>query len=141
VWIGVGVMVVASTGVVVAVCLLIGASGFTAGFVVGASLTAQLAIVAWMSLEASGARSYAIGWVGESNTADELDRLGRDWLRIDNVPSGDLFDVDHVLVGPPGVFAVETKFTAVDWTLERGEPNLPLRKAITELRTARGRSV
>jgi hypothetical protein len=34
---------------------------------------------------------------------------------VDDVPF-ERFNVDHVLVGPSGVFAIETKFTASDWS-------------------------
>lgn len=49
-------------------------------------------------------------------STDVLARLGKRWSRIDSVPFGPTLDVDHVLVSPAGVFAVETKFTATDWT-------------------------
>jgi hypothetical protein len=75
-------------------------------------------LIVWLVVESSGARSYAVGALAEEWTADELASLGSEWRRVHSVPFGDLFDVDHVLVGPCGVFVVETKFTASRWTFD-----------------------
>lgn len=55
-------------------------------------------------------------------TSRELKKVcGRGWHVIDGLPF-DRYDVDHVLVGPGGVYAVETKYTddVVDFTSLRG---------------------
>ena len=73
--------------------------------------------IAWLVMEMSGARAAFIGSVGESRSADSLKGLSKRWTRVDSVPFGKNFDIDHVLISDAGVFAVETKFTASEWSL------------------------
>lgn len=54
-------------------------------------------------------RSYKIGFAGERLTAQYLQKLGADgYLVFHDIPMKD-YNVDHVVVGPNGVFAIETK--------------------------------
>lgn len=46
----------------------------------------------------------AQGWT----STDLRKALGRGWYVIDNISFGDMGNVDHAVVGPGGVFAVET---------------------------------
>jgi hypothetical protein len=108
--------------ILVVVELALGATGFVLGLVIGLFVGVSICGVAWLLLEASGARSWAIGAVAEEWTAEELDKLGVAWRRLDCVPFGEQFDVDHVLVSAQGVFAVETKFTNVPWTVTSSDP-------------------
>lgn len=58
----------------------------------------------------------AQGW-----TSTDLKRaLGRGWYVIDNISFGELGNVDHVVIGPGGVFAVETKYTDSSLDSRRG---------------------
>ena len=54
-----------------------------------------------------------LGFFGERIVAEALDPLkARGWLVFHDVPCGDPkspFNIDHVVVGPGGVFAIETK--------------------------------
>ncbi|WP_411144937.1 nuclease-related domain-containing protein [Streptomyces sp. x-80] len=54
-------------------------------------------------------RSWRQGLVGERHTARRLRSLGRGWYTLHAVqyPSGT--DVDHLVIGPPGVFTVNSK--------------------------------
>jgi hypothetical protein len=58
-------------------------------------------------------RNTWLGYYGERIVAESLDDLkARGFLVFHDVPAGDTkapFNIDHVLVGPSGVFAVETK--------------------------------
>lgn len=57
---------------------------------------------------------WAWGAVGEEQTADVLARLGRGWSVIHDVPTVGGANWDHVVIGRPGVFLIETKsFTGV----------------------------
>lgn len=50
------------------------------------------------------------GAIGELKVARELDKLGPEWLVLHAVPVGTRgSDIDHVLVGPPGIFTINTK--------------------------------
>lgn len=56
------------------------------------------------------ARSWFGGALGEIHVGTLLDRLGPEWTALHAVPVGTRgSDIDHVLVGPPGVFTINTK--------------------------------
>jgi hypothetical protein len=59
---------------------------------------------------AQNARSWYLGALGEIVVAEKLERLGEDWRVINAVPVGAAgSDIDHVVVGPAGVFTINTK--------------------------------
>lgn len=59
---------------------------------------------------AQNARSWYLGALGEIVVAERLERLGPDWRVINAVPVGAAgSDIDHVVVGPAGVFTINTK--------------------------------
>ncbi|WEG08804.1 nuclease-related domain-containing protein [Microbacterium horticulturae] len=56
-------------------------------------------------------RPWYLGALGEREVARLLDQLGADWHAIHSVPVGTSgSDIDHVLVGPGGVYTVNSKF-------------------------------
>ena len=62
------------------------------------------------------------GVVGEIEVGEALDRLGADWLVLHALPVGEgAADIDHLVVGPSGVFIVSTRNHAgVDvWASQR----------------------
>lgn len=59
---------------------------------------------------APDARSWFIGAQGERHVGSILARLGPEWTALHAVPIGEgTKDIDHLLVGPAGVFAINTK--------------------------------
>lgn len=55
-------------------------------------------------------RRLRLGWEAEVATAQELDRLvAEGWQVYHDMPGEGPFNVDHVAIGPAGVFAIETK--------------------------------
>jgi hypothetical protein len=59
---------------------------------------------------AQNARSWYLGALGEIVVAEKLERLGESWRVINAVPVGAAgSDIDHVVVGPSGVFTINTK--------------------------------
>lgn len=55
-------------------------------------------------------RAWRIGADAEEAIAQHLTRLGPGWHVLHAVPVGDRgSDIDHVVIGPPGVFTVNTK--------------------------------
>lgn len=55
-------------------------------------------------------RAWRIGADGEVVVADQLSQLGQSWRVNHAVPVGDRgSDIDHVVIGPPGVFTVNSK--------------------------------
>lgn len=63
-------------------------------------------------------RNLSRGERGELSVAEALDELRKDGYRVihDIVREG--FNIDHVLVGPAGVFAIETKFRSGQGVIE-----------------------
>ena len=76
----------------------------------GAAVLAQAAAYAQAGLDA---RSWRVGAVGESRVADELIRVWRKqpaWTAIHAIPIGSRgADIDHLVLGPGGVFTVNAK--------------------------------
>lgn len=59
---------------------------------------------------ASNAHSWYLGALGEIVVAEKLEKLGEEWRVINAVPVGAAgSDIDHVVVGPSGVFTINTK--------------------------------
>lgn len=103
-------------------------NSFVTGFVMGVGV----ACVPWLLWTAitsvDGSWSWRVGANAERWTAEELARLGPAWqiehhLVFTGTRRGERWysDVDHVAVGPPGVFAVSTKWTADEWDLDQPE--------------------
>ena len=58
------------------------------------------------------AESWYRGVLGERRVAAHLDRLDHEWTVIHSLPIGERgSDIDHLVIGPPGVFTVNTKFS------------------------------
>ena len=90
--------------------------GLVMAFFLGAGVaTAVSMVVVLMGMD--GARSHRDGREAEGWTAKVLMRLRRDgWTVVDDVEFK-AENIDHVLLGPRGAIAVETKFTNDDWVL------------------------
>jgi hypothetical protein len=88
-------------------------------FVVGAALVGLVWFLS--SIVALDGQAHRLrGADAEGDTAAALRRLQRrGWAMVDDVPF-EGWNVDHVLVGPGGVFAIETKWTSVDWRVASG---------------------
>ncbi len=57
-------------------------------------------------------RSWYRGVHGERAVASELSRLGPQYLVLHSVPVGSWdTDIDHVVIGPPGVFTINAKYS------------------------------
>jgi len=55
-------------------------------------------------------RAWRRGAAGEEEVARQLDKLGPSWRVVHSVPVGpNETDIDHVVIGPPGVFTLNTK--------------------------------
>jgi hypothetical protein len=69
------------------------------------------------------ARGWFRGVLGERRVAELLGRLGAGWTVLHSVPIGRRrTDIDHVVVGPPGVFTINTKYSPGKqvWTAGHG---------------------
>lgn len=55
-------------------------------------------------------RPWRIGGIGEQKVARELERLGPKWRILHSIPVGSgNADIDHLVIGPGGIFTVNTK--------------------------------
>jgi hypothetical protein len=61
----------------------------------------------WKGRQAVG--RFRLGRDGERRVAEELEKLRQRGFRVFHDIQGDGFNVDHLLVGPQGVFLIETK--------------------------------
>jgi hypothetical protein len=67
-------------------------------------------VCAWKLRELYGERvDLELGFDGRRRVAEELNRLTAEGFEVYHDVPFEGFNIDHVLLGPPGVFAVETK--------------------------------
>jgi hypothetical protein len=99
-------------------------SVFESGFILGAGLAGVAGLIALWVTQATGTAPQMMGDLAEQWTASELRRLRRGGWRVINHFSLRPSDIDHVLIGPGGAFAVETKWSAYPWTVNPPEPRL-----------------
>jgi len=83
----------------------------------GHSVLAKIAELHAASFDANGVPvlpdeivMWSVGFVGEEIVGAELARLGPEWTTFHAVPVGARdSDIDHVVIGPAGVFSINTK--------------------------------
>jgi hypothetical protein len=116
--------------VITVVVALFMPTGFLKGLVVGGFLVGGTAAFWSWTLQATGTAPVMMGDLAEQWTAMVLRGLrSRGWRLVNHfVLARD--DIDHVLVGPGGVYVVETKWSAASWQSEFGQSRL--RDAITQ---------
>ncbi len=116
-----------------------------AASVITACLSAQASVAPRSALAklfgrsplSADSRPWYLGALGERRVAKRLDALGDEWTVLHSVPIGERgSDIDHVALGPPGLFTVNTKFheDATMWVgnrrlLVNGQPTDHLRNA------------
>lgn len=108
-------------------------TGFLKGLVVGGFLVASVAALWSWTVQVTGTAPVMMGDVAEQWTAGELRKLhARGWRLVNHfVLAKD--DIDHVLIGPGGMYIVETKWSASSWQADFGQARL--RDAITQAST------
>jgi hypothetical protein len=88
----------------------------------GAGLLAAAAFLAWAIRDGlRGVDSFFKGARGEESVAALLAALPRGYHVFHDFPYGGNASIDHVVVGPGGVFAVETKCWAGEVVFEKDE--------------------
>jgi hypothetical protein len=90
-----------------------GQGAFLAGLATGAMVAWAVGSVGWLWILFGNGYTYLVGHQGEMSTRDVLRRAQRKgtifgW--VDNVEL-DRADIDHVVVAPCGVLAIETKYS------------------------------
>ena len=90
---------------------------FLRGFIVGSGIVAVVGGAAVMVLMLSGTAATAMGATAEQWTASELRPLRKHgWVVVNHLLLR-RHDIDHVLVGPNGVVAVESKWSGSGWQI------------------------
>jgi hypothetical protein len=92
---------------------------FVRGFALGVGLVASLATVILVTILWTGTGPRIMGGAAEKSTVDELTPLLEHGYRLINHSGLGSGDIDHVLVGPGGVFVLETKWSGSEWELDR----------------------
>lgn len=119
--------------VVIAVVVL---PDWLAPYVVGAEMTSFGWWIYLVMLKTAGLAGRVSGIDAEQWTIDELIRLtSRGWRLINHVML-EYVDVDHVLIGPGGLFAVETKFRS-NWQYSKSEFPAIAKQALASARDPR----
>jgi hypothetical protein len=88
------------------VALLDGWGQVVTAFWLGAMVTAL--VFGWLLGFDARSLKWQRGALGEMWTGEELDRLGSGWHVVHDLADG-RGNWDHIVVGPPGVFAIDSK--------------------------------
>jgi hypothetical protein len=74
------------------------------------------------SVLSDASRKPYVEALGELHVAGELTRLGRDWVILHDVPVGERGQkIDHLAIGPAGVFAIDVMHQPASWVTVRGD--------------------
>lgn len=101
--------------------------------------------LAWLLRRPTRTNSWRTGLVGERIVGKELQRLSRHgWYALHSIPLSPANDIDHLLIGPGGVFTINTKnhkgmsiWVGDDSArINHGEPRPYTRKSRAEARRA-----
>ena len=104
-----------------------------APYAIGALVTSVPWWIHSMMLETGGLATWRSGLVGEKLTADELRQLRREgWIVVNHVML-EWRDVDHVLLGPAGFLAIETKCKS-EWREDKCDLGAMARRALEDAR-------
>jgi hypothetical protein len=116
----------------VALAVLLIPDTFVRGLVVGGLIVGSIAAMATLVMQATGTANTEMGATAEQWTASELRPLRRDGWKVVNHLALRPWDIDHVVIGGSGVFAVETKWSAHGWSVD--QPDHYLREALRQVR-------
>jgi hypothetical protein len=133
-----------ATTVLVAAAAIVGATfltpnSFAKGMVVGAGVVATFGGIAVLALLVTGTAQTGMGEVAEQWTATELRPLRKVGGRVINNLALQRWDIDHVVILPSGVFAIESKWSGRGWDLDHPDDQLTkaIRRASGNARTLR----
>ncbi len=85
------------------------------GALIGAAIVGVPGMIWHLTVLSTGTGNMLMGESGEQMTADELRTMRRTGWKLVNHVVLKISDIDHVLVGPGGAFAVETKWSSRPW--------------------------
>lgn len=109
-------------------------------FWIGFAVAATLAAFAWMVESVSNTRWRSLGKLGEEATAEAVlswRQRREGWRLVNGLVLDASGDIDHVVVGPGGVFAIESKWTSKPCRIEQGRVRgLVGREPVSQARTS-----
>lgn len=118
-----------------AACFSLLLPGWSRPWIFATAITGGVGYSIGLSIVLSGAALPMLGDIGEQWTADELAVLRRrGWRVIHHLKFTSTLEADHVVVGPGGVIAIETKTSHEAWDLAR--PPAAVSKAVGQARDA-----
>lgn len=102
-------------------CVWVISNAVVRAYAAGLLTTTVVGYLLHQITQMAGANSALMGELAEQWTAQELRKLRRRGWRVVNHLMLRNWDIDHVLVGPGGVIAVETKWSAQPWEFDPPE--------------------
>jgi hypothetical protein len=93
-------------------------------YLLGLLTAAFIGVIGWSVYLSAGNHNVHYGTLGEVATADAVLTLRRKlqgWRLINGLYFDGHGDVDHILIGPGGVFAIESKWTNIPWSIADDE--------------------
>lgn len=111
-----GITVLALLPLVMFAPLVIWLTGNERFLVLGASAVSGVWLAILVTVIASGVSPTIMGLIGETWTASDLRSMRRKgWRLINGMRLRKDADIDHIAVGPAGVFVLETKWSGEGW--------------------------
>jgi hypothetical protein len=104
------------------------------GFYLGAAVSSIVWLVVILVRDYSGSHRAELGATGEENTAAVLRKLERGGWRVVHDVEFDGFNVDHVAIGPGGIYAIETKNASAHWNITSTRDGQYLAAAVGQAR-------
>ena len=91
-------------------------------YIIGFLSAACLAAIAWLIFLTSGSYGWSVGKMGgvTAQAVASTSRRRRGWRLVNGLRYGDRGDIDHVLVGPGGVFVIESKYSTSQARVRNG---------------------
>jgi hypothetical protein len=117
--------------------LLLPIPGWLRGYELGLLTMGIVGAITWSIYLMSGKHTENLGRIGEELTAASVFGRRRQlagWHLINGLTFQRYGDVDHILVGPGGIFAIESKYTTVEWKIVDGELVGPKRDPVKQAR-------
>jgi hypothetical protein len=100
--------------------LIVPMPGWEHAYFLGLLTAAVIGTIGWVLYVAAGNHNEHYGMLGEEATAEAVLTLWRrlkGWRLVNGLYFDGHGDVDHILIGPRGVFAIESKWTNVPWSI------------------------
>lgn len=92
-------------------------SGVLRGLALGVGLSSGVWLSAVLVFQLAGSLGTRMGAAAECWTDEELRELGHRWRIASHLIVDERGEIDHIAIGPAGVFLLETKWSAQSWQI------------------------